>query len=110
MKQQARKALMALFMSMLCVFAYAQKTIHGTVTDANGEPMIGVSIIAANGVGTVTDFDGKFTLSKVSSDTQLKVSYIGYPRIHQLRPCHRQTYRGCQGQFGCVWRQALQQL
>lgn len=69
---------MALFMSMLCVFAYAQKTIHGTVTDANGEPMIGVSIIAANGVGTVTDFDGKFTLSKVSSDTQLKVSYIGY--------------------------------
>ena len=65
-------------MSMLCLLVYAQKTIHGTVKDATGEPMIGVSIVAGSTNGTVTDIEGKFTLHKVTPSTVLNVSYVGF--------------------------------
>ena len=69
---------MTLLMSMLCLLVYAQKTIHGTVKDATGEPMIGVSIVAGSTNGTVTDIEGKFTLHKVTPSTVLNVSYVGF--------------------------------
>jgi len=49
------------------------------VVDNTGEPIIGASVIV-NGTtnGTITDFDGKFTLSGVANNASLKVSYIGY--------------------------------
>ena len=56
---------------------FAQKSITGTVVDTSGEPVIGASVVAGKGNGTVTDFDGKFTL-KVDEKATLKVSYIGY--------------------------------
>ena len=58
--------------------AFSQKTITGTVVDANGDPIIGASVVAEKGVGTVTDLDGNFTLSNVTVSTDLKVSYVGY--------------------------------
>ena len=40
-----------------------RKTIIGTVTDAHGDPLIGVSIRIKNAQGgTITDIDGKFTI------------------------------------------------
>ena len=68
---------MALLLSVMCFAAYAQKSVKGTVKDASGEPLIGVSIVYGNGQGTVTDFDGKFTVS-VPDNTTLKISYVGY--------------------------------
>lgn len=52
--------------------------ITGRVLDSTGEPLIGVSIVDKGNKtnGTVTDFDGKFTL-RVSSN-QIVVSYVGY--------------------------------
>ncbi len=52
--------------------------IIGRVLDSAGEPLIGVSIVDKGNKtnGTVTDFDGKFTL-RVSSN-QIVVSYVGY--------------------------------
>lgn len=52
--------------------------ITGRVLDSAGEPLIGVSIVDKGNKtnGTVTDFDGKFTL-RVSSN-QIVVSYVGY--------------------------------
>ena len=44
MYQQLKRASMALTLSSVCFLAFAQKTIQGTVKDANGEPMIGVTI------------------------------------------------------------------
>jgi TonB-linked SusC/RagA family outer membrane protein len=53
-------------------------SISGTVTDANGEPLIGVSIAVKETVaGTVTDDDGKFTIQANPGST-LQFSYIGY--------------------------------
>lgn len=53
-------------------------TIKGTVTDINGEPIIGANIIE-NGTtnGTITDIDGQFSL-QVDKDAKLMISYIGY--------------------------------
>lgn len=73
-----KRAFMASLLSMICFVAFAQHTIKGNVKDANGEPMIGVTISAGGGVGAVTDFDGNFTLSNVSSSTKLTITYVGY--------------------------------
>ncbi len=52
--------------------------ITGVVKDASGEPIIGASVVEKGTTnGTITDFDGKFTLS-VSSGAVLQISYIGY--------------------------------
>ena len=68
---------MALLMSVVCFTAFAQKSVKGTVKDTSGEPLIGVSIVYGNGQGTVTDFDGNFSVS-VPDNTTLKISYVGY--------------------------------
>ena len=68
---------MALLMSVFCFTAFAQKSVKGTVKDTAGEPLIGVSIVYGNGQGTVTDFDGNFSVS-VPDNTTLKISYVGY--------------------------------
>lgn len=54
-------------------------TVNGVVVDASGEPVIGASVQlkGAAGVGTITDLDGKFTLS-VPTNGVLQISYIGY--------------------------------
>ena len=44
MYQQLKRASMALTLSSVCFLAFAQKTIQGTVKDANGAPMIGVTV------------------------------------------------------------------
>lgn len=66
-------------MLMACIGVSAQtQTVTGTVTDANHEPMIGVSIMEKGSTnGTATDVDGKFSI-KVSPKATIKVSYIGY--------------------------------
>ena len=70
---------MALLLSVFCFVAYAQKTITGTVKDASGEPMIGVSVVVdGTTIGGVTDFDGNFTIQNVSEKAVLKISYIGF--------------------------------
>ena len=55
-----------------------QKTIQGVVTDTNGEPIIGVTIIEKGTTnGTTSDIDGKFSL-KVSNHALLTFSYLSY--------------------------------
>jgi len=79
MDLQAKRAFTAFLMAMCCFFAYAQKTVTGTVKDATGEPMIGVSVIVdGTSNGGVTDFDGKFTIQKVPNNGVLKFSYVGF--------------------------------
>lgn len=52
--------------------------ISGRIVDSTGEPLIGVNILEkGTSNGTITDFDGKFTLN-VSPNSTLVISYIGY--------------------------------
>lgn len=78
MYQQLKRASMALTLSSVCFLAFAQKTIQGTVKDANGDPMIGVTITDQNGkAGGITDLDGKFTIQNADPNAVLTFSYIG---------------------------------
>lgn len=64
----------------LCVgMVLAQNKISGTVVSAeDGEPVIGASVmIQGTKVGTVTDIDGKFTLSANRANPMLEITYIG---------------------------------
>ena len=55
-----------------------RKKVTGTVKDANGEPIIGATVVEKGTTnGTVTDFDGNFVL-EATEGTSLEISYIGY--------------------------------
>ena len=72
--------LVALFV-IGCLQLMAQtRIIKGEVTDAqNGEALIGATVmVEGEKGGTVTDFDGNFSLQVSSSAKKIKVSYIGY--------------------------------
>ena len=67
---------MGLFLSL---GAYAQITVNGIVKDATGEPVIGASVrVVGTQQGTVTDFDGLFTLEGVPQGAKLQITSIGY--------------------------------
>ena len=78
MTYKIRKALLASLMSMTAFCAYAQKTVTGTVKDANGEPMIGVTVMVDGKAGAITDLDGNFSIPNATSSTQLKITYLGF--------------------------------
>ena len=53
--------------------------VSGQVTDASGEPLIGVSVtIKGSGSGTVTDTDGKYSITVPDQESVLAFSYVGY--------------------------------
>ena len=76
-----RSFLLVALLLMGCLQLLAQtRTIKGVVTDAqNGEALIGATImVEGDKGGTVTDFDGNFSLQVPSSAKKVKISYIGY--------------------------------
>ena len=75
-----KSALLLLAFVAMSGFASAQRTISGMIKDAdNREPLIGASVLAeGTTTGTVTDFDGKFSLNVPSSAKALVISYTGY--------------------------------
>ena len=74
---QIKRAIMASLLSIFCFVAYAQQAVTGTVKDATGEPMIGVTVLLNGQAAAVTDIDGNFTIKAEPKDV-VKVSYIGY--------------------------------
>ena len=66
-------------MSLVSINAMADPiSIVGKVVDANGEPLVGASVVeAGTSNGTITDLDGAFILS-VEKNVTLHVSYVGY--------------------------------
>ena len=69
---------------LLCALDVQAQQIYwkGQVKDAvSGEPMIGVSVrVKGTGSGTITDFDGNFTV-KASKGDILVISYVGYKTL-----------------------------
>ncbi|MBK7335249.1 MAG: TonB-dependent receptor plug domain-containing protein [Saprospirales bacterium] len=61
-------------------FGFSQRTISGMVTDFDTkEPLIGANIrIVGTGSGTITDFDGSYSLSIPAENNAIEVSYTGY--------------------------------
>ncbi len=66
-----------LLLAIVCSVSAQNVTIKGTVTDENGEPIIGASVLEkGTNAGVSTDIDGNFSL-KVTGKNPLVVSYIG---------------------------------
>ena len=74
------KRLFSLIMSvMLCSLSILAGVIEGVVTDAfNGEPLIGASVMYAEGKGTSTNMDGQYSLKLPRGKYLLIVRYVGY--------------------------------
>jgi len=74
-----KRAMMTLFLGVFCLVAYAQQPISGVVVDETGEPLIGVSVLVkGTTTGSITDFDGNFTIPSVNPSDVLVFSYIGF--------------------------------
>ena len=65
------------------LYGYGQITVSGVVKDSsNNEPIIGASVfIKGTGVGTSTDFEGKYSISAPNSSSILEFKYIGYKTV-----------------------------
>lgn len=82
--KQVKFSLPLRMLTLICVLfisasAFAQQiAVKGHVKDETGEPIIGATIrVAGQTGGTVTDFDGNFTINANTGD-MISVSYIGY--------------------------------
>ena len=81
MKKHLRLASAAILLLLAGAAAFAQSITRGKVVDANGEPVIGASVvIPGTTTGVVTDIDGNFEL-RVEPGTRLEISSIGYATL-----------------------------
>lgn len=63
----------------------AGNKVFGVIVDEEGEPLIGVTVrIKGTGKGTITNFDGEFSLEDDNRKTPLLFSYIGKEDIEKL--------------------------
>lgn len=74
--------LLALF-TALTTFAFAQRTVTGTVKDTDsGETLVGASVVVTGTTkGTLTDLDGKYELQVPADAASLTFSYTGYANL-----------------------------
>ena len=76
--KQTKRFILSFFALLACTITYAQQTITGSVVDKTGETVIGATVMEkGTSNGTITDFDGNFTL-KVEAGRTLVISYIGF--------------------------------
>lgn len=75
-----RKVLLSVLLWIVCFGMFAQNiTVTGVVMDISNDPVIGVTIVEVGNTshGTVTDIDGKYTLTNVPANAILQFSYVG---------------------------------
>ena len=81
MKQRLTMILVSLF--LMAGVALAQTKVNGTVTSQeDGQPVIGASVlVVGTQIGTVTDANGKFSLTCPEGKNTLRITYIGMEPI-----------------------------
>lgn len=79
MKIENKLLLICFLLFQLAIHAQVNISVAGTVTDVNGEPLPGASVLLkGTTTGTQTDFDGNYILANVPSSGTLVISYIGF--------------------------------
>lgn len=79
MKNKIFIFLLALFAIPFSIWAQGKIEITGTVTDENGEPLVGVSILdGKSGKGVSTDVNGVYQINISDKSTELKFFMLGY--------------------------------
>lgn len=78
MKSIFLKSLFAVLFAVSGTAMFAQLSVSGTVVDATGEPVIGANIVVKGSTqGTITDFDGNYSIEVSDGSVVLVFSYIG---------------------------------
>ena len=73
--------LFSLFFLAASMIAFAQSSITGTVSDADGSPLPGATVVVqGTSTGVTTDFDGNYSINASSGDV-LSFSYVGYQTV-----------------------------
>jgi len=86
MKNMYEKPLKFLMLLALLTFSntmMAQTTVSGTITDADG-PLIGATVrIVGKATGTITDFDGNYSLEIAPGGYTFEATYTGYAPVQE---------------------------
>lgn len=73
-----KKLFLSVFILLISISTYAQKTVTGTISDASG-PLPGASVVEKGTTnGVETDFDGNFTITVKDDNAILMITFIGY--------------------------------
>jgi len=82
-----------IFLLFFCAFSYAQTTVKGNVSDESGQPLPGANvIIIGTSTGTVTDFDGNYTLTANQTPPfSIQVSSVGFESVTKEVTSNSQT-------------------
>jgi TonB-linked SusC/RagA family outer membrane protein len=85
--------LLMLLGTTLNALAQGQLTVTGTVTDAKGEPLVGVNVTVKDNsnLGAITNVDGKYTIKAKEYQT-LVFSYIGFSNVEVILKGSKNTY------------------
>lgn len=77
------KTILPLLLLLFCGLSYSQTTIYGSVTDDNNQPILGANVIVVGTfTGTVTDFDGNFTLTfNQKPPFNVQASSVGFETV-----------------------------
>ena len=71
--------LLSLFMALCGMTAFAQNKLTGKISNESGEELVGVSVYEKGTTnGTVTDFNGKYSLNYKSATSVVVFSYVGF--------------------------------
>lgn len=84
--QFVRKALLSfVILITTAAGAFSQIKVTGTVTGSNKEPLIGVTVLVSGSkTGTITDFDGKYSIQVPNNKASIVFSYIGYKTVEKV--------------------------
>ena len=87
------KTILKIIMLFSCALTYAQTTVKGKVTDNTGQPLPGANVIVVvTTTGTITDFDGQYTLSvNQNPPFTIQVSSVGFETVIQEVTTNPQT-------------------
>ena len=67
---------------------WAQHTVSGTITDqSTGETLIGATVLdTRSGKGTITNSNGRYTLTLKGNEALLRITFVGYEPIYDTVP------------------------
>ena len=87
------KTILPFLMLLFCGLSYSQTTISGSVLDDNSQPIPGANIIiVGTSTGTISDFDGKFSLTtNLNPPFSLQASSVGFETVIQDVTSNNQT-------------------
>ena len=93
-KRWSKASVLALLMAVFAMPAFAQEEVKGVVIDSHGDPVIGATVVQKDNRqnGTITDFDGNFTLKLPGGKGTIVVTYVG-TKAKEVRVTAERTAR-----------------